>query len=105
MSQLWDDRGIVEARKVRLVSQNDIAALLREGPIQFVIANCGEKLRWVSVKDCMNFWKDDVKPRLVELDAAEQGFRLEDYPGHRCYTASEWSVEGSPPIILLEVHH
>jgi len=33
------------------------------------------------------------------------GFRLEDSPGYRCYTATKWQLIAGPLVILLEKHH
>ena len=78
--------------------------MLTSATIQFVVANGGGPLRWISIADRFTFWKDEVKPRVVPADA--EGFFLEDYPGEYCYLATEWtrSVAG-PTVVLLECHH
>ena len=63
-----------------------MAALLRAGPVRFVVADIGHRLRWVPADACFTAWKDEVKPRILDADVAT--FRLEDVPGEIAYLAS-----------------
>ena len=78
--------------------------MLTLATIQFVVANVGEPLRWISIDNRFTFWKDEVKPRVAPADA--ERFFLEDFPGEYCYVATEWtrSVAG-PTVVLLECLH
>lgn len=87
----------------RDVGRELITELLRDGPVKFVVANCGEHLKWVPVGDRFRFWKDEVKPRLVEPSV--ERFRLEDFPGEYCYVGTEWAGAGEVPVVLLEMWH
>ena len=80
----------------------DIKRLLQSGS-NFVVAEAGQPLRWISESDRFDFWKAEVKCRLVAADA--DGFHLDDYPGSYCYVASMWKGASSTPIIVLEKHH
>ena len=104
LAELWDERGPVAATRGRRLGRVEIAGMLTSATIQFVVANGGGPLRWISIADRFTFWKDEVKPRVVPADA--EGFFLEDYPGEYCYLATEWtrSVAG-PTVVLLECHH
>jgi hypothetical protein len=62
-------------------------------------------LKWVSAKECHRFWKEDVKPHLVEPEAARRGFRLEEFPGEYCYVGAEWGAGDKGSVVLLEMHH
>jgi hypothetical protein len=79
--------------------------MLRTTQIQFVLADCGHALQWLPADQCFRTWKEDIKPRLIEPTTTDKGIRLEDYPGHYCYIASEWSTADSLPIVLLEMYH
>jgi len=99
---LWTDDGELRAQRGRSLDREAIRELLRHGPVRFVIANVGERLRWVSLDDRFEFWKADVVPHLAESD----GIRLDDFPDSMAYVASEWlAAETEPPIVLLETHH
>lgn len=104
LSELWDERGPVAATRGRRLGREEIAGLLTAATIQFVVANGGEPLRWISIGDRFTFWKKEVKPRVVP--AASDRFHLGDYPGEYCYLATEWTrpVAG-PTVVLLECHH
>lgn len=105
LTSLWNDKGNLELDKQGYVGIGQISNLLRQGSIRFVVANGGERLNWVTEEDAYRFWKEEVKPHLVEPQAAEDGFRLEDYPDEYCFTASEWRGQGQLIVILLEKHH
>ncbi|MBA4191671.1 MAG: hypothetical protein C0467_27135 [Planctomycetaceae bacterium] len=103
--ELWDESGALPLMRQRHLGHSDIAALLRQGPIRFVVVNCGERLDWIPLQDCYDLWKHEVQPRLVEPDAFSSGFRLENFPGGYCYVASEWGEDEPVPIVVLEMYH
>ena len=103
LEDLWTREGPSAAQKRRDLSAIDIAALLRAGPLQFVVADLGHPLRWVAEADRFAFWKAEVKPRIVAPGPA--AFHLGDLPEHYAYVASEWSAGLGRPIVLLEKHH
>ena len=103
IEELWTREGPLVAQKRRDLSTGDIAGLLRAGPLQFVVADLGQPLRWVSEADRFMFWKSEVKPRVADPDPKR--FYLADFPGHYAYVASEWSADLGLPIVLLETHH
>ena len=102
ITELWDSNGPLDAQRVGYVGEAGIKKLLRDGS-SFVVAEPGEPLRWIDMRDRFAFWKNEVRCRLVRLDAS--GFRLENYPGAYCYVAAEWQCPPSPPVIVLEKHH
>ena len=104
LTDLWNAIEPLQLARKRIVGSEEIADLLRQGSVRFVLAQCGQRLTWVPADDGYRFWKDEAKPHLVEAGAAEEGFQLEDFPGDYCYVGSEW--EGGPePVILLEMYH
>jgi hypothetical protein len=99
--ELWDSKGDLTAVRRRLLHSGDIASLLRQGFVRFVIADIGEPLRWIPSSHCCEFWKTEVKPRIAEGDA----FDPSGFPGDYCYIASEWADGQSLPLLLLEKYH
>lgn len=104
LTELWDADGPLKLERKRPVGGQEIADLLQRGPVKFVLADCGQPLKWISAEDCSGFWKDETKHHLVEPDAAEVGFQLEDFPGDYCYVGAEWKG-GFEPVVLLEKYH
>jgi hypothetical protein len=99
---LWTDDGELPAQRGRWLDRDAIRELLRKGPVRFVVANVGERLRWISLDDRFGFWKADVVAHLAETDR----IRLDGFPDNMAYVASEWlSAENGPPIVLLETRH
>jgi hypothetical protein len=100
LQALWDEEGSTIGERVRSLGPEDVRALLRLGPVQFVEANVGTPLRWLPLDDCFRHWKA-VKPNLVASCPA----RLDDYPGGFFYRTSEWKTADGVPVVLLEMHH
>jgi len=104
LANLWDAAGSLTLRRQRAVGQEQIAEMLRRGAVRFVLANCGKPLSWVALEDCHRFWKEEVKPHLVEPDAAEIGFQLEDFPDSFCFIGSQWGEDATGAVVLLETY-
>jgi hypothetical protein len=96
LAELWDDAGPVAATRLRGLTTADIRELLRAGPVRFVVADVGHPLRWIPVGDRFRFWKEEVKPRVAKAPR----WRLEDFPGEYCYSASEWTSAEGPPVVV-----
>lgn len=103
LHELWCDDGLTTARRERSLFAEDIANLLRQGAVQFVVADIGRPLQWIPSGDCFDFWKREVQ---LHLASPESQTALDSYPGSYCYFASEWSRGNlTLPIVLLEKHH
>ena len=75
--------------------------LLRKGPVQFVIANVGDKLSWVPIEKCFDFYKS-AKDHIIK----DPNFiLLNTFEGEYAYLASRWELENHSPIVLLEMFH
>jgi hypothetical protein len=105
LTELWDAHGVLRFEPRRPVGRDQVADLLRSGRVRFVLANCGDPLKWVPSEDSYRFWKKEVKPHIVEPGVAEGGFRLEDWPGDYRYVATEWGEGDQDAVVLLETHH
>ena len=90
--ELWNDEGVVDARRVGEISRADIARLLRDGS-SFVVADPGHPLLWIPQDDRFAFWKTDVSRRLVAPGVAK--INVEDYPDSYCYLAAMWQGTSS----------
>ena len=102
ISQLWNNEEIIESKRVRYLTKDELTEILKNYPVEFVIANVGEKLNWIPVDKCFEYWKSKIKDHVVKnLDRIE----LEDYPNEFAYIASEWTGQIQSPIILLEARH
>jgi hypothetical protein len=103
LEELWRSNGTVVGSRLRMVEPDGVLEMLREGEIEFVVADIGQGLLWIALQDCFDFWKTEVKPHLARIDSQ---LLLDRFPGGYCYTASEWSrIDTAPPIVLLERHH
>jgi hypothetical protein len=99
---LWTDDGELSADRGRWLDREAICELLRRGPVRFVVANVGDRLRWVPLAERFEFWKGHAAVHLSD----KERIHLDDFPDGMAYVASEWLAVGNePPIVLLEVHH
>jgi hypothetical protein len=79
-----------------------VRALLRAGALG-VIANVGERLRWLSGAELADWWKDEASSRLV--DPGLQTWLLESFPDERCWRASEWTLDDGTTAVSFEECH
>jgi hypothetical protein len=102
LEHLWQGNELEMGKRLRALTAGEIAATLREGPVQFVVADVGHKLRWIAPAECYEFWKSEVKPNLA---ISSSRLSLDSFPRGYCYTASAWEVSGASEVIVLERHH
>jgi hypothetical protein len=102
LRELWGANGFITTSRSRSLSEEDISALLRVGPVEFVVVDVGLAPRWIHLEDSHRFWKTEVKPHL----AADAKAVLADFPHDYCYFASQWDGgESAPPVVVLEKSH
>jgi hypothetical protein len=103
LEEVWREDGLpASTQKMRLLHAQDIANLLRVGPVNFVVADIGMPLRWIDSTDCYKFWNTEIKAHLADPD---QRCALDDFPGGYFYFASEWRGKEIFPIVVVERHH
>ena len=102
LPELWNEAGVVSAKKLRHLSTPEIDAVLRSGPVQFVVADVGKPIHWVPLESCFGFWKAELKSRVLEPNSSVS---LEDFPGEYVYAASLWETDGNQQVVVLEKHH
>jgi len=102
LTDLWDSTGtLVRATNVRPLDAEHIRDLLRGGPVHFVVANVGSGLAWLDDARHFDFWKREVQSHLYQPDKP----RLKDYPDRYFYFASEWHLDSSDIVVVLEMQH
>ena len=101
LEHLWRSETTVGSRRSALTS-DDLRKLLRQGIVEFVVADVGQALQWIKPEDCYGFWKTEISPHL----ATAAGITPEQFSGAYCYLASDWgSGETGLPIVVLERYH
>lgn len=102
LSNLWRDDGFTIGSRIRSLTAENIATLLRLGRVHFVVADVGASPRWIPPNECHEFWKGELRPHLAAPDIKGT---LDAFPGGYCYFASEWGDGDEAPIIVCERHH
>jgi hypothetical protein len=101
LHELWNDDGVVQSRKVRDLSIEDLRELVSRGAVRFVIADVDAKPKWIAESACFDFWKGGVQKHIA--DSARR-VHLEDFPNGYCYFAEEWEGAESPIVVLRRYH-
>jgi hypothetical protein len=101
VTEIWNDGGTISKVRVRNLGQGTITELLRSGPVQFVVADCGFKLEWIPMDVRFDFWKR-IRPHLAE---PAEAISLKQFPLNTAYAASEWRIPSGAYLVLLEKHH
>jgi hypothetical protein len=103
LEEVWrEDGALASVQKLRTLQAQDVADLLRVGPVNFVVADVGTPLRWIDSTDCYRFWSTEIN---VHLAAPDQKCTLDEFPGGYFYVASEWRRKEKFPIVVVERHH
>jgi hypothetical protein len=103
LEHLWRGSESAVGTRRRALSADDIVRLLRQGTVEFVVADVGQKPRWIAPTHCYEFWKAEVESHLA---TGESRIVLDNFPDAYCYFASEWgTAESASPIVVLERHH
>ena len=104
LTELWDQRGPLDAHRGRYLTTEELRILMRGPSVRFVVADVGDKLRWIPEAERFVFWKAELRPRLVENP---DYIDLDRYPEGLALLASEWisSDTEASPIVLLESYH
>lgn len=100
LNKLWDANGEFGQCVKNGLTEEDIRAMLREGPIRFLEVDVGRPLRWIPLNERFEFWKS-VRSN---LHVSEKPY-LEDYPSCFFYGASEWAGRGGERLIVLQKFH
>src|SRR5437764_74771 len=103
LEEVWRaDGNVISVIKLRSLRTEEVANLLRVGPVNFVVAEIGIPLRWIDSTDCYVFWKTELKTHLA---APDQRGTLDEFPCGYFYFAAEWLTEEKLPTVVLERHH
>lgn len=102
LTNLWTDNEDIYAERKNYLSVEKIQEILKKYPVEFVVADVGQKLEWISYDKSFDFWKTELKPHLAnDINKID----IDSYPDNYAYVASEWTSEIQKPIILLEKYH
>jgi len=101
LNTLWTSETEVQAERTAYIRRNDIKLLLKDTPVQFIVADVGHKLRWIDSRQCFEFWKTEA----AHVAENPERVDLENFVGNYAYVASRWSGQQDIPIILLEKVH
>jgi hypothetical protein len=102
LETIWTDEEQLQASRESYLTDLEVHQLLKSSTIQFIVADPGQKLKWVDINDCFRFWKTEVSKHLAN-DFNE--IELDTFPDNYAYLASRWTAENKPPIIVLEKYH
>lgn len=99
---LLDSQGTPIAVPIRWLARDEVAVLLRESLVRFVVANVGLPLRWIADVDRFDFWRE-AKAHVVD---PAQPIRLDEMPANFGYVARLWrGADAAVAIVVLEVAH
>lgn len=102
LDALWTEDRELDVKRVKYLDSNEIAAILKNGPVRFIIANVGDKLLWQDLESCYQLYKNEIRSHLIPPNSA---IDLDHFEGGYGYLASQWSDYLDVPIILMEKFH
>lgn len=99
LKELWNERGPLSAVRLRSLSPSDLQMLLRASPVQFAIADVGDRYQWHEIDECHALWKQSIRAHLAD---PEQPINLDSFPLGYAYCASEWKLPDGQNVVVLE---
>lgn len=102
MANLSTDNENIFAKREKYLTVDHIQEILKKDAVEFVVANIGEKLKWISYDKSFDFWKTELKPHLAD---DINNIDLDKFSDNYAYLASEWRGEKHTPVILFEKYH
>lgn len=102
LKYLWDMSNNIEAVRKQYLNKGNIKTILRTAEVDFVIADIGDKLKWVDANKCYNFWKSEIEAHLIN---DTEFIDIDNCPHNYAYIASEWVCNSGRAIILFEKIH
>lgn len=101
LKQIWNYEGFIDLKRIKYINLIEIKELLNQYPVEFVIADIGKKLKWISIENCYDHWVNEIKKHIAyDYDI----INIEEYPESYAFIASIWKNE-KQSIILLEKYH
>jgi hypothetical protein len=97
VEKIWNGQVELDLERMSYLSK-----ILRDGPVQFVLADVGKKLMWIDQSSCYSFWKNEIQLHFVENPAK---IFLNQFPNEYAYLASRWGTMMNAPVVLLEKLH
>jgi len=102
LTSIWLESELIDVKRGKYLGENDISELLKEGPIQFIIANVGDKLIWEPIENCYKIYKTNIKDHIIsEVDNIDLSIFKDNFG----YLASLWAGKSNTQIVLLEKIH
>lgn len=98
--ELVEDGDPVEAERCECLDRETIERFLRNHAIKFVVAEEGREPRWIPITKCYEFWRDEVKAKIIESCEELALSARQERP--YVYIASEWFGQPTYPYVLLE---
>ncbi len=102
LTEIWTETGEIFTMRKGYLDAVEIKAILREHKLEMVVADIGQKLKWINPEVQFTFWKSELKPHLCS-DAGK--IDIQNFPGEYAYLASEWVGRTGLLLILIEKYH
>ena len=102
LESIWTDKKELLVKRIAYLTVKDVAQLLSNAAVQFVVADVGLKLKWIDANQRFEFWNKEAKRHIVD---SVNKFELASFVGNYVYVASWWEAPDEAPIITLEKYH
>ena len=89
-------------KRQNYLDKNSIKELIGIKLLEFVIADIGKELNWITKENCFEFWKTELQ---LHLANDHNHIKITNNPNEYVYVASLWTNESNSTIILLEKFH
>ena len=62
---IWTPENELKSQRISHLTLANIKDFLKQGQVNFIVADVGQKLRWIQPSRCFNFWKSEVEKHIA----------------------------------------
>jgi hypothetical protein len=99
---LWKETEELDFVRQNHLKGEDIKELFKAGPVQFVIADVGQKLQWIPIENSFERFKRDFKEHIADN---LENIDLDKFKDNFAYIASVWNDKVNNEVVVLERCH
>lgn len=66
LTTLWTDKEDLNVVREKYLDKEAIREMLKQTLVEFVIADVGSKLKWITTDKCYEFWKAEVQEHVTD---------------------------------------
>ena len=99
---LWTEEEELDFERQKYLNGEEIKEILKAGPVRLIVADVGQKLKWIPLDKCFERYKKEIKEHIIDH---LENIDLEKFKYNFAYIASLWTDKANKKVVVLEQVH